>query len=252
MVILGTILAIIGLVVYIWWPLVQEYLRYFDPAIPLWRQIDWLLIGIFLFMSIQIAWGADLRHDGLLVIVGFLGGYLIESWGTHTGLWAYYTGEQPPIWILPAWPIAALAIERMTRHAVKIHFLIPRVKWVYALTFSAFVIYQTIFTAPTLDHPASLLALAGVIGVSLTSGDERYDVLTFLCGVVLGFFLETWGTTRECWAYYTGQRPPLFSVLAHGFASVAFWRMATLVRTLIQKSTRKLTLDRQHNNSTNC
>lgn len=242
MVILGAILAVISLVIYIWWPLVQEYMRYFDPAIPLWQQVDWLLIGIFLFMSIQIAWGADLRRDGMLVIVGFVGGFLIESWGTHTRLWTYYTGEQPPIWILPAWPIAALAIERMTRRLANINFSIPKVKWIYILIFSAFIIYQLFFTAPTLNRPASIFALAGVIGVTVTSGNQRYDLLTFLCGAALGYFLETWGTTRECWAYYSGQRPPLFAVLAHGFASVAFWRMTMLVRYLLRESTRRLVI----------
>jgi len=33
-----------------------------------------------------------------------------------------------------------------------------------------------------------------------------------------------WGTTRQCWTYYTRQTPPLFAVLAHGMAAVAFWR----------------------------
>jgi uncharacterized membrane protein YoaT (DUF817 family) len=246
-VILGTILAILALIIYIWWPLVQEYARYFNPAVPLWRQIDWLLIGIFLFMSILIARGADLRRDGLLAAVGFVGGALIETWGTHTGLWAYYTGERPPLWILPAWPIAALAIERMARIASKFPLPLPKTKWLYGVIFTAFIIYQVVFTASTLNQPASILALAGVVMVTLTSRDEKLDLLTFICGAALGYFLETWGTTRECWAYYTGQRPPLFAVLAHGIASVAFWRMASLARSLVQITSRKLLLDRQHN-----
>jgi hypothetical protein len=45
----------------------------------------------------------------------------------------------------------------------------------------------------------------------------------------LGYFLELWGTTRYCWLYYTRQTPPLFAVLAHGMAAVAFWRTALVV-----------------------
>jgi len=30
--------------------------------------------------------------------------------------------------------------------------------------------------------------------------------------------------TRECWTYYTLETPPLFAVLSHGMAAVAFWR----------------------------
>jgi len=48
----------------------------------------------------------------------------------------------------------------------------------------------------------------------------------------LGYFLERWGTTRECWTYYTHATPPLFAVLAHGMAAVAFWRTGLLFRTV--------------------
>ncbi len=53
-------------------------------------------------------------------------------------------------------------------------------------------------------------------------------MLTFAAGTALGYFLERWGTPRECWIYYTHQTPPLFAVLAHGMAAVAFWRAGLL------------------------
>ena len=56
----------------------------------------------------------------------------------------------------------------------------------------------------------------------------QQGVLTFAAGTGLGYFLERWGTTRECWIYYTHQTPPLFAVLAHGMAAVAFWRTGLL------------------------
>jgi hypothetical protein len=48
----------------------------------------------------------------------------------------------------------------------------------------------------------------------------------------LGYFLEVWGTTRGCWIYYTNEMPPVFAVLAHGMAAVAFWRTGLLIQKL--------------------
>jgi hypothetical protein len=59
--------------------------------------------------------------------------------------------------------------------------------------------------------------------------------LTFIAGAGLGYFLERWGTTRECWTYYTRQTPPLFAVMAHGMAAVAFWRAGLLVKHILLK-----------------
>ena len=60
--------------------------------------------------------------------------------------------------------------------------------------------------------------------------DQRMAFLVFTAGAGLGYFLELWGTTRECWIYYTGETPPFFAVLAHGMAAVAFWRTGLLVQ----------------------
>jgi hypothetical protein len=114
-ILLGGFLLTIFLIVYLWWPLAEEVLSYIDWNGPWWLYMDWLLIGIFLFMSLTIISRADLRTDGLIVFVGVFGGLAIESWGTQTNLWHYYTAERPPLWIIPAWPIASLSIDRITR-----------------------------------------------------------------------------------------------------------------------------------------
>jgi hypothetical protein len=62
--------------------------------------------------------------------------------------------------------------------------------------------------------------------------DKRLTLLTFAAGTGLGYFLERWGTTRLCWTYYTREMPPLFAVLAHGMAAVAFWRVALLLKMI--------------------
>jgi hypothetical protein len=223
---LSLFLITIALILYIWQPLVQEYLALFDPAYPLWMQIDWLLVGIFAFMSLMIMAGADLRRDAQVALVGLVGGLVIESWGTQTLLWTYYTNERPPLWIIPAWPIASLAIDRMLRLADR---LLPAEKGktyrrLYAASFATFLLIMLSFIWPTFDKPLTWMALLLCLLLILVPHDHRLALLTFAAGTGLGYFLERWGTTRECWMYYTGQTPPLFAVLAHGMAAVAFWR----------------------------
>src|SRR5690349_9503034 len=114
-ILLGGFFVTIVLIVYIWWPLAVEYFAYVDWNSEWWRYIDWLLIGIFGFMSVTIMSRANLKTDLLIIFVGVCGGLAIESWGTQTNLWHYYTAERPPLWIIPAWPIASLSIDRITR-----------------------------------------------------------------------------------------------------------------------------------------
>ena len=96
-ILLGGFFLTIFLILYIWWPLAEEYLAYVDWGGEWWRYIDWLLIGIFGFMSVTIIARADLKSDLLIVFVGLCGGLAIESWGTQTNLWHYYTAERPPL-----------------------------------------------------------------------------------------------------------------------------------------------------------
>jgi len=240
-VLLGGFLLVCGLIVYVWWPLAKQVLAYMDWGGQWWRYFDWLLVGIFAFMTLTIMSRADLRTDALIVFVGTIGGLVIESWGTQTNLWHYFTAERPPIWIIPAWPIASLSIDRITR--LLNHFT-PKItqehkgkkvvtfvfKSFYWLIFLGFFAYMLVFVAPTLDKTFTLVALLLCVVFILTPTDHRFAVLTFLAGAGLGYFLELWGTTRECWTYYTYQTPPFVAVLAHGMAAVAFWRGGLLVK----------------------
>jgi hypothetical protein len=241
-ILLGGFFVTVILIVYIWWPLAVEYFAYADWNGEWWRYIDWLLIGIFAFMSITIITRADLKTDILIIFVGFCGGLAIESWGTQTNLWFYYTEERPPLWIIPAWPIASLAIDRITRllnwiinkvnhsgSSTVLHSLFSTLYW---LIFISFLILMVIFVAPTFDKSYTWLSLILCILLILTPTDHRFALLTFLAGAGLGYYLELWGTTRQCWTYYTYQTPPLFAVLAHGMAAVAFWRAGLMLKTV--------------------
>lgn len=220
-------------IVYIWWPLAQMVLSYIDWHGDWWRYMDWLLVGIFLFMSLVIMNGADLRRDVLIIFVGAIGGLVIEAWGTQTYLWWYFTAQRPPLWIIPAWPIASLTIDRMAR-LLNFRFL-KTVKWnqffksAYWLTFIIFGGMMLFFVFPTIGKSMTILAILLVFFLIVSPTDHRFTLLTFYAGSFLGYFLETWGTTRECWTYYTFQKPPLFAVLAHGMAAVAFWRSGLIL-----------------------
>jgi hypothetical protein len=227
------------LIVIVWWPLAEEQLALIDWSRPLWGQLDWLLLGIFAAMSLLIMIGTDLKADLLIVGVGLVGGLVIESWGTQTNLWHYYTSERPPLWIIPAWPIASLSIDRLYR---TLHHLLPAsgrrtgpFALLYWLIFPAFYLLMLAFVWPTLDKSLTLAALALCTFLILTPIDQRALTLTFIAGAGLGYFLELWGTTRECWTYYTAETPPLFAVLAHGMAAVAFWRTGQVLLMILRK-----------------
>lgn len=237
----GGLLLTILLIVYIWWPLAEEVLSYVNWNGAWWQTMDWLLLGLFAFMSVTIVTRANLKTDLLIVFVGVFGGLAIESWGTQTNLWHYYTHERPPLWIIPAWPIASLSIDRITRFliwitgklpqraVVNFHLLLSTFYW---LTFASFLTLMLVFVSPTFDKSFTWFAIILCVLLILTPTDHRFAFLTFLAGSGLGYFLELWGTTRQCWTYYTFQKPPLFAVLAHGMAAVAFWRAGLLMRVV--------------------
>lgn len=233
----GAFCLLAFLIGYVWWPLLSDYLATFNPAYPWYVQFDWLLLGDFAFMTLLIMARPDLRTDARIVCVGLIGGLVIEAWGTQTHLWNYYTAERPPLWIVPAWPIASLAIERMVRALERGggergsgERPVPLV-WglAYWLIFPAFLGLMVVFVAPTFDKSLTWAALAASVLIVVTPTNHWRAVLTFVCGSALGYFLELWGTTRACWTYYTFETPPVFAVLAHGLAAVAFWRAGLLV-----------------------
>lgn len=203
-------------------------------------QMDWLLAGIWLWLAVLVCWDVRPRQDAWLVLAGLAGGAVIETWGTQTGLWRYFTDERPPLWILPAWPVAALAIDRQARWLLGWlpEALSPAARRSFARAYwlltGTFVLAMAWFIRPAWDHPATwaVLVVMGLVVVDV--GDPRRDVALFVAGSVLGVFLEYWGTSRQCWTYYTGEVPPLIAIPAHGFAALAFSRAQGLLSLKFQ------------------
>ena len=153
----------------------------------------------------------------------------------HNHLWQYYTNERPPLWIIPAWPIANLAINRIVRFLRILLPKHPRQLWVilYWIIFPVFLINMLPFVWPTMHEPLTVLATLACILIIISPTNHRTAVLTFVGAISLGYFLELWGTTRECWAYYTDTTTPLFTILAHGMAAVSVWRVTEMTKRYV-------------------
>lgn len=229
---LAAFVIVCGCILYFWWPLAVEVLAAVRSNGTWWQDFDWLLVGIYATMTLLIMAHADLKRDVLIVSVATVGGLVIESWGTQTGLWSYFTAERPPLWIVPAWPIATLAIDRITRGLDRLlsHHGARLCQALYWPTFLGFYGMMLAFVAPTLMSFMTAGALLLCALIILTPTDTRMALLVFVAGTGLGYFLELWGTTRQCWTYYTFQMPPLFAVVAHGMTAVSFWRAGLLVK----------------------
>lgn len=231
-VLLSAFIALIALIGYIWSPLLIAYINTYDPNVSFWSQFDWLLLGDFLAMSLLIMIHADIKRDLPIALIGLTGGLVIESWGTQTQIWTYYTLERPPLWIIPAWAIASMSIDRLFHWLEKLTRQIPETvfKILYYPVFIFFLALMARFVSPTYDKSLTIMASLLCLFLIFTPPDHRRTLLVFMAGSGLGYFLELWGTTRECWTYYTLETPPFFAVLAHGMAAVAFWRVLLLYR----------------------
>ena len=165
-----------------------------------------LLFGSILFMTARvIAVDTDPSLDCLVILSACVYGYLAELAGTVSGLWSYYTGERPPLWIIPAWPIGALVIMRLSRHAGRIYERVfgnrgmERLYWVWMLLFYAVFIP---FTAPRLTLPGSLLAAGAAMAVFLPARRPDKDFSLLLTGMLCVFWADLWGTFNRCWVYH--------------------------------------------------
>jgi hypothetical protein len=236
----GGLLITLVVVITHWWTELNRFFWWWKPGSPFWTQVDGFLLITLILLFLLITRGADIRSDCWILIIGLAGGAALEGWGTGTGLWTYFTGECPPLWILPAWPIASLAIDRASR------LLTDRLDgmWfrkpagLYWVVFGGYFLLLLFFVSPYLDSPLTQAAVLVQLYVVLTPRAMREHLVYFAAGAAIGCLLEFWGTTRLCWTYYTGQTPPLFAVMAHGMAAVAFSRTAFFIRNFHQESLR--------------
>ena len=218
---LASLVALYALVVFVW------------PDLFDFSAEDPLFCALWLVMSALLCFRVEPSRDLLLAIVALGGGLTIEAWGTVTNLWTYDTAERPPLWIVPAWPVATLAIDRLGR------LVAPRIPSQLArgtrFVLMVFVVWMVVFARPTWSIPATWGVVVFMLLVVATTREPRVDMALFVAGAGLGIFLEYWGTSRACWTYYDKAIPPPVAAFAHGFASVAFQRGARVIEQIRQR-----------------
>jgi hypothetical protein len=187
--------------------------------------INWYLVAIWVTMNALLCWDVRPTQDIALALVGLVGGLGFEWWGTNTQLWSYFTAQKPPVWILPAWPVAALATARVA-FALERVLSLRKANWqiLYWVSMATFTGGMVHFLSPSIGMLSSRLVVGLIAGVIASSKAPRRDFSLFVAGSFLGIFLEYWGTSRNCWTYYTLETPPLITVAAHGFAQVVYAR----------------------------
>jgi hypothetical protein len=142
---------------------------------------------------------------------------LAEFWGTRLGLWTYYTGEAPPLWIVPAWSVGALVIERLAARAraSSLSWPLPA-SWLWPMM-CAFVLLSTSWLA--LTGPGGAWRWAGpfVVLAVLLWRRRPEDGVILAVGAACVFFADLWGVTNNCWRYHLqGQAGGVWQGIAFG------------------------------------
>jgi len=164
-----------------------------------------LFAGILGFTLRVVPLRVDPRVDLTVLALAAVAGWCAEAWGTRLGLWTYYTRETPPLWIVPAWSLGALVIDRMSDHASRL--LAPRLDTRgAALLYGGLVVLTVVvfaaFSRPVLTHPATVALAAALLAGFAIKPDPKAAVPVLLTGFVCVFFADLWGTTNHCWRYH--------------------------------------------------
>lgn len=157
-----------------------------------------LFLAIVSLCARVIPAGFDWRRDGKLALMTGLAGFLAEWWGTSLGLWRYYTGETPPLWIVPAWSVGAVVVDRLAAG-------VPRTPFLPSALFALAATTWLSFLKPDVAPAAVLGPFA--VAVCLFAGRRPEDGAVLMAGFIAVFFADLWGTTNDCWRYHLHGEP---------------------------------------------
>lgn len=172
-----------------------------------------LLLAILAGTVHWLSRGPSPRRDARLALTAAALGAAAEAWGTRTGLWTYYTAEAPPLWIVPAWALGAVIVDRV--HAgLRISSMarrtgaLPRAaaRLLHILLGTAALAVCVLFARPAWGRPATWAILAGLAAAAFWRAEPRDAVRRLAVGAGLVVFADLWGTLSECWRYHL-QRP---------------------------------------------
>lgn len=200
-----------------------------------------VFLGIVLFL---VFYRSDYGIDVPLFLAGVALGYWGEWWGTTRGVWTYWNGATPPVYLPPLWGIGLITAYRLGT------FLIPGIgkissPWMEKGMVASFLLLPVLAFA----RSYSLLAMVDwrgrldfhfvtgivvAIALILYKFDLRETFVFFLCGTLLGGMYEFLGTYWGEWVYITSEVPPLWIAPLWGFATVAMTKLARLTTLIFQ------------------
>lgn len=182
-----------------------------------------LLSGILAMTWRVLLWRMEPRRDALVAVLALAAGWSVEAWGTRSGLWAYYTGEEPPLWIVPAWPLGALVVGRLAELGQGLweraagRAISKRGYWLLA---GAGLAIMFVMLRPVLIQAQGAVMLLLMAAVLAYRPDHGRDAWVLAAGFASVFFADVWGTTNNCWRYYVqdGGSLGLLSGVSFGMA----------------------------------
>lgn len=167
-----------------------------------------LFSGLMALTCWMLLFKADWRRDAPLAALAGAAGFAAEAWGTRTGLWTYYTGEQPPLWIIPAWALGAPVMERLSALAQQhwgARFGPGTMRAGYWALAAAALAWMSVFLWPWSHHPSAWVVLLLAAAVLMLRPAASRGFWTLAVGMLMVSLADTWGTTNNCWRYYTQQ-----------------------------------------------
>jgi hypothetical protein len=195
--------------------------------------LPWVILGLVGFL---VLYRSDYRTDVALFLSGYLLGYWGEWWGTSRGVWTYWDGSTPPLYLPPLWGIGLLTVYRLSS------LILPKlqpnpdrlIRWSMLASFLILPLLAFAHSWPSLVlvdwrgrldyHFIAGILVAGVL--ILYRFDLRETFVFFICGTILGGTYEYLGTSWGEWRYITGEVPPLWIAPLWGFATVAMVKLA--------------------------
>lgn len=216
------------------WDLVEQAARATASGLAEGGRRRWVLLfeialfsGILLFTWLSIPKTVRPARDLAVLALGALAGWAAEAWGTRLNLWRYYTGEAPPLWIVPVWPLGAALIERWAERARA--WGGPARPWWYWTLCAACLAVVLWFCGSNLSRPAVWLAPAAAAAAFAAAARPEEDFWILAVGVGLVFFADLWGVSNNCWRYWLQDRPfGMWRGIAFGMAFDAAVVLATL------------------------
>jgi hypothetical protein len=184
-----------------------------------------LLLSILAGVARFIAISAAPKRDAVMFAVAAVLGWVAEAWGTRSGLWHYYTGETPPLWIVPAWPLGALVIDRLARKWQQRAAKNPPAWAAPFMSATALIIFIA-FAHPAWSS-ATTWILASILAAALFYKPPPEQFFILAAGIVCVFFADFWGTSSQCWSYYI--ETPAWPTRLAGISFGMFFDTAVIV-----------------------